>query len=264
MKMLLNYYTFSIFVILAIFAPLAGTIALLVVLAFEKQIDGLTFQKQQVQMEKELQESEYMQLNQQIQPHFLFNTMNLMLGLARLDRKEKLIQVMEAFSHYLKFKYQVREHLIPLNKEWEYTQSYIHIQKIRFQNRLRVDMILNPDANEVLVPPYLIHTLVENAFKHGLEKKPGDLYLKLQADLINDQVTIIVTDNGIGIGDLSKKDLFQKGHGLPNIHRRLKLLYDQSSLDIKRGSSGGTKVSIVLPKMLEDEEEPSNEHSMRG
>lgn len=253
--MLLSYPTFSILVMVAIFAPLAGAIALLVVLAFEKHIDGLTFEKQQVLMEKELQESEYMQLNQQIQPHFLFNTMNLMLGLARLDRKDTLIQVMEALSHYLKFKYQVKEPLISLEKEWAYTQSYVEIQKIRFRNRLEVRMELDPEVSTTLIPPYLIQTLVENSFKHGLEKKPGPLLLMLRADLYEENIIIVVSDNGLGIGNLSKKDLFQKGHGLPNIQRRLQLLYDESTIDFRQKESGGTVVTILLPKIEEEKEE---------
>ncbi|GAA0318667.1 histidine kinase [Bacillus carboniphilus] len=253
--MLLSYNAFTIFVVVAIFAPLVGAISLLVVLAFEKQIDGLTFEKQQVQMEKELQESEYMQLNQQIQPHFLFNTMNLMLGLARLDRKETLVQVMEALSHYLKFKYQVKEPLIPLEKEWAYTQSYIQIQKIRFQNRLDVNLDIDPEVQSALLPPYLIQTLVENSFKHGLEKKPGELLLELKADLFKENVRITVSDNGLGIGKLTKNDIFQKGHGLPNIKRRLELLYDESSIDITPKVSGGTIITILLPKITEDHEE---------
>lgn len=107
--MLITYETFSVFAIFSIFVPMAGAIILMMVLAFEKQIDTLSFEKQQMVLENTAQESKYMRLNQQIHPHFLFNTINLMLGLASLNRIDTLIKAMETLSLFLKFKYQIKK-----------------------------------------------------------------------------------------------------------------------------------------------------------
>src|SRR4051812_23124127 len=100
--MQISYETFSLFVILSIFVPLTGAVILMMLLAFERQISALSFEKQKIVLEKTLQESQYMQLNQQIHPHFLFNTINLMLGLARLKRIDTLISALESLSLFLK------------------------------------------------------------------------------------------------------------------------------------------------------------------
>ncbi|NUH83300.1 histidine kinase [Bacillus firmus] len=253
--MLITYETFSLFAIFSIFVPMAGAIILMMVLAFEKQIDTLSFEKQQAVLENTLQESKYMQLNQQIHPHFLFNTINLMLGLARLNRIDTLIKAMETLSLFLKFKYQIKEQLIPLKKEWEYTKYYLKIQELRFHNRLTITEDIDEDALKHYVPPYLLQTLVENSFKHGLEKKPGPLSLSIKAVSHKDSITLYVEDNGLGIGDYSFEDMLAKGQGLSNVKKRLDLLFQTSDLDIFKNEQDGATVKITLPKVELQEEE---------
>ena len=250
--MLVSYETFSLFVIFAIFVSLAGAIILMMVLAFERHISGLSYEKQKMILEKTLQESQYMQINQQIHPHFLFNTINLMLGLARLKRIDTLISTMETLSLFLKFKYQVKDPLIPLEKEWEYTKYYLKIQQIRFRDRLTIEEEMAESTFQTLVPPYLLQTLVENAFKHGLEKKPGPLKLVLKAEDGTDSILLKIEDNGLGLNGLSMKQLLNKGHGLPNVHQRLKLLYEDSKLDIRENHDQGVIVTVTIPKMMPD------------
>jgi two-component system sensor histidine kinase AlgZ len=246
--MLVSYETFSLFVIFAIFVSLSGAIILMMVLAFERQISGLSYEKQQIVLEKTLQESQYMQLNQQIHPHFLFNTINLMLGLARLKRIDTLISTMETLSLFLKFKYQVRDPLIPLEKEWEYTKYYLKIQQIRFRDRLTIEDDIAESTFPVLVPPYLLQTLTENAFKHGLEKKPGSLHLFIKAVDQNDSILLQIVDNGLGLQGLTMEQLLKKGHGLANVNERLKLLYEEPILDIQENHNHGVTVTVTIPK----------------
>ncbi|MFE4522560.1 sensor histidine kinase [Cytobacillus firmus] len=253
--MLITYETFSLFAIFSIFVPMAGAIILMMVLAFEKQIDTLSFEKQQVVLENTLQESKYMQLNQQIHPHFLFNTINLMLGLARLNRIDTLIKAMETLSLFLKFKYQIKEQLIPLKKEWEYTKYYLKIQELRFHNRLTITEDIDEEALKHYVPPYLLQTIVENSFKHGLEKKPGPLSLSIKTVSHKDSITLYVEDNGLGIGHYSFEDMLAKGQGLSNVKKRLDLLFQTSDLDISKNEQDGATVKITLPKVEFQEEE---------
>lgn len=253
--MLITYETFSLFAIFSIFVPMAGAIILMMVLAFEKQIDSLSFEKQQVVLENTLQESKYMQLNQQIHPHFLFNTINLMLGLARLNRIDTLIKAMETLSLFLKFKYQIKEQLIPLKEEWKYTQYYLKIQELRFRNRLTITEDIEETALEHVVPPYLLQTIVENSFKHGLEKKPGPLFLSIKAVNQTDSITLYVEDNGLGIGDHSFDEMMTKGQGLSNVKKRLELLFNRADLDIYANEQNGATVKITIPKVEIKKEE---------
>lgn len=253
--MLITYETFSLFAIFSIFIPMAGAIILMMVLAFEKQIDSLSFEKQQVVLENSLQESKYMQLNQQIHPHFLFNTINLMLGLARLNRIDTLIKAMETLSLFLKFKYQIKEQLIPLKKEWEYTQYYLQIQELRFYNRLTITENIDESVLEHYVPPYLLQTIVENSFKHGLEKRPGPLFLSIKAIDQGDSILLFIEDNGLGIGDHSFDEMMAKGHGLSNVKKRLELLFNSADMDIFANEHNGATVKITIPKMETIKEE---------
>ncbi|MCD5324175.1 MULTISPECIES: sensor histidine kinase [Pontibacillus] len=232
---------FTTMIVFSIIAPIAAAITLFMILAFERELDFLKSQNVQVQLEKELQYSEYMQLNQQIQPHFLFNTMNLLLGLARLRRIDQLIEVMEHFSKFLQFKYHIKDHLIPFSTELSYTQHYLEIQKSRFRDRLRVEEdVRNTDQH---VPPYLLQTLVENAFKHGLEKKTGEAVLIIRFRENDGFVTLEVIDNAVGLKESSEQNKDSKsGHGLDNIKRRLHLLFDErAEVRLEPIGSGGVR-----------------------
>lgn len=246
--MQISYETFSLFVIFSIFVPLTGAVILMMLLAFERQISALSFEKQKIVLEKTLQESQYMQLNQQIHPHFLFNTINLMLGLARLKRIDTLISALESLSLFLKFKYQVKDPLIPLEKEWEYTKYYLKIQQMRFRDRLTIEEEIAESTSQSLVPPYLLQTLTENAFKHGLEKKPGPLKLLIKAVDQTDSILLQIEDNGLGLDGRSLEELVKNGHGLANVQQRLMLLFKNSTLDIREDHGHGVTVSVTIPK----------------
>jgi two-component system, LytTR family, sensor histidine kinase AlgZ len=241
-----NIYTALITV--AMLAPIIGSITLFSILAFEREIDFLKNENQRIHLEKELQQSEYMQLNQQIHPHFLFNTINLVLGLARLQKMEQLIKVLEHLSLFLKFKYQVRDQLIPFSQELDYTKHYLTIQEIRMGNRLTISYDISEKDVDILVPPYMLQTLTENAFKHSLEKKAGELLLLVRFYTNDSTATIEVIDNGIGKINDSFTVMATKGHGLKNIQNRLKLLFGHNiSVNLCEIDTGGVKAMVTWP-----------------
>jgi two-component system, LytTR family, sensor histidine kinase AlgZ len=251
---MINYDWFTIIIIFSIIAPITGAICLLLLLAFEKEYDFLKNENIRVTLEKELQHSEYMQLNQQIQPPFLFNSMNLLLSLARLKKTSELINSIEHLSMFLKFKYQVNEQLIPYTMEMDYTYHYLVIQETRFGSRLNIDITTNDKVSNALIPPYLLQTIVENAFKHGLEKKIGKLDLKINFDFEEheNKVILIVEDNGLGLKEEFNLEI-SDGHGLKNIKSRLNLLFDNNAtLKLCQKEDGGVKVTVTWPYTLEN------------
>ncbi|WP_442596534.1 sensor histidine kinase [Neobacillus sp. D3-1R] len=246
---MISFNVYTALITLALLGPVVGSIALFSILAFEREIDVLKHENVKVRLEKELKQSEYMQLNQQIHPHFLFNTMNLILGLARLKKNEQLIEVLEHLSLFLKFKYREKEQLISFSDELEYTKHYLSIQQIRMGSRLTIFYELAPSSNvAVFIPPYMLQTLTENAFKHSLEKKSGMIELHIRFRTDETTATLEVIDNGIGVID-DDFDIDQtSGHGLKNIKKRLSLLFGhQASIHLEQVPTGGVKVIASWP-----------------
>lgn len=244
---MLSFEGFTMFMLYLILAPVIGAITLLFLFIFEKRIDLLEHENKKIELEKELQQAKYYQLNQQIQPHFLFNTLNAILSLARLRRMEQLVRALEVFSLFLKFKYKTNEPLIPLYQEMNYTEYYIEIQQLRYGARLQVQVDFPDDLHELMIPPFILQTVVENAFKHGLEKKVGDAALAIRISQENGLASLQVQDNGPA--DPTHDDGPQSaGHGLDNIRRRLQLYYGElASLDMVSDAGHGTLVEMKWP-----------------
>ncbi|PGL70486.1 histidine kinase [Bacillus sp. AFS055030] len=242
---MLSYEGFTLLIMLFILAPIMGAIALLFLFIFEKRIDLLENKNKEIQLEHALQEAQYNQLNQQIQPHFLFNTLNVILSLARLNRTSELIRALETFSQFLKFKYKSSEPLIPLNQEIQYTQYYLDIQNLRFGERLKTQLDCPKDLYNAQVPPFILQTLVENSFKHGLEKKVGEALLHIRFYQDSELVCLEVIDNGL----MGKTNSFsnQEGHGLDNIKKRLQLYFGNSGHVLITSNESGTNVKVVWP-----------------
>ncbi|MFB7639846.1 sensor histidine kinase [Peribacillus butanolivorans] len=242
---MLSYEGFTLLIMLFILAPIMGAIALLFLFVFEKRIDLLENKNKEIQLEQALQEAQYNKLNQQIQPHFLFNTLNVILSLARLNRTTELIRALEAFSQFLKFKYKASEPLIPLAQEIQYTQHYLDIQSLRFGDRLKIDMECPDQLLIALVPPFILQTLVENSFKHGLEKKVGEALLSIRFYQDSQTIYLEVIDNGLMVKATSFTE--KGGHGLDNIQKRLDLYFSNRSQIIISSNESGTRVKVVWP-----------------
>ena len=170
----------------------------------------------------ELVRLEYLQLSQQIQPHFLFNGFNLLLSLARLDRKEELLNALENLSLFLRSGYTTRPAEVEIGRELEMTDYYLAIQQMRFGKRLTLQIHCSEKCKKRKTIPYLLQTFVENAFKHGLEKRVGPVELEITFEELTDQTRLIVRDNGTGEKTATDKS---GGAGLQNLRRRLNLLF---------------------------------------
>ncbi|MCP8615895.1 sensor histidine kinase [Salirhabdus salicampi] len=252
--MFLTQQMFSALIIIAVFVPIIGSIVLFMNMAYEREFRLLTVEKQKAELEKEFEHSQYMQLNAQIHPHFLFNTINLILGLARLDKKKLMIQTLESLSNLLKFKYQVKEYLIPFQKELNYTVYYLTIQQNRFGEFLTIQKDIKDDVLDALVPPYILQTVTENAFKHGLEKKVGKKILSIHCYRDEDIVIIEVSDNGTGLDSTPQQT--DSGHGLENIQKRLELLFNREQVNVNlEPLKEGTRVTIQFPYHTEETSE---------
>lgn len=248
---MLTIDAFSIYIMLCVLAPLLGAFTLLFLFIFEKRIDLLENQKREISLERELQTALYNQLNQEIQPHFFFNTLNSILSLARLDRKTELIRSIETLSKLLKFKYQTNTTFITIEEELTYINYYLEIQKTRFRDRLHYEISTNEKVNQAVIIPFLIQTLVENAFKHSFEKYIGDAYLKIVIEIMEKEVHITVWNNSFE----GQKDYSQEsGLGLENLVKRLELLFPNDHTSVRlTDSDDSAYVIAIFPFVLRHE-----------
>ncbi|QCJ42220.1 histidine kinase [Bacillus sp. S3] len=242
---MLTVETFSLHIMIAALSPLLGAFTLLFLFIFEKRIDLLEKQKREIALERELQTALYNQLNQEIQPHFFFNTLNSILSLARLDRKTELIQSIETLSKLLKFKYQTNNTFITFEEELTYVNYYLEIQKIRFRDRLHYEIFIDPDVNQAVTIPFLIQTFVENAFKHSFEKYIGEAFLKTSIVKKEKAVHITVWNSS---PDQYKEHSHERGLGLENITKRLELLFPAGQTSVQLiNSDEGSSVLAIFP-----------------
>lgn len=242
--------TFSLYVLLCVLAPLVGAFTLSFIMIFERQIDNLQKEATRLTLEKELQDANYDQLNQQIQPHFFFNALNTMLSLARLDRKDELIKGLEVMAKFFKFKYISHSSLIKVEDELAYVNNYLEIQRLRFGDRLHVIQTLDKKCKEALLPPFMIQTIVENAFKHGFEKNAGPATLKIIVRYADTFMYIEIWNTHLiePIHEEKVNAPHDEGYGIINIKKRLQLLFPEKSTSLIMKHIGNeTLVEVKFP-----------------
>jgi two-component system, LytTR family, sensor kinase len=194
-------------------------------------------------------------LQNQINPHFLFNTLNSVSSLVRFDpdtAREVIIKLATILRRLLNSS----ESFVPLREEIDFIDNYLDIEVVRFgRDKLRVIKDLEPESLETMVPAMLLQPLVENSIKHGLASKVegGSIYLRSRAgtkDLI-----IEVEDDGIGISgaqSIEKSNGSRTGIGMANIAERLKVLYgDTAKMTVESQDGKGTLVRLRLPILQE-------------
>lgn len=239
---------------LAFGSVLVSVLAVFLLIALplvEKEIDILELENSKIHLQNRLQESELLQLSRQIHPHFMFNTLNAILSLARLNRKKDLVEGIESFSMYLRYKYTDKKDLIPFHEELNQVGNYFSIQKLRYGKRIHLTIKVHPSEMSAGIPPYTLQILVENAFKHALEEKDGEKRLAIILKRTGNWVELNVVDNGTKPLDFRK----EHGIGLENIKKRLDLLFDlYTEVSIERNERQETVAKVIWPFTIVGEE----------
>jgi two-component sensor histidine kinase len=197
------------------------------------------------QLEAQLAHTRLQMLSMQLQPHFLFNTLNTIAELVH-QQPEAAERMIGGLSHLL------RETLhaglverVPIERELSLLERYVDIQRARFGDRLTVNIILDPAAKDALVPSLLLQPLVENSIKHGIGSRAGDGHIAIGITRAGQRIAIEIRDDGRGLGTTPVKE----GIGLGNCRSRLQALCGEGHyrLDIANRHGGGAVVRIVLP-----------------
>lgn len=191
-------------------------------------------------------------LQAQIQPHFLFNTLNTIVALSEID-PPKMIKLLDHFGDYLHASFATKnlDQVVFLERELDLVRSYVYIEQQRFGERLRVKWEID-EMPSIQVPPLSIQTLIENAINHGVLQRPEGGTVSIQIKEFEESVEIKIVDNGVGIPKerlnklLTNQGQGHKGIGLLNTDKRLKQLYGHG-LDIN-SAEFGTTVRFIVPK----------------
>ena len=196
-------------------------------------------------LETRLLSSQLQALQQQLHPHFLFNTLHAISTLVHRD-PDKADLMIERLSDLLRItlrKVDVQE--VELAEELEYVRAYLDIEQVHFGPRLRIEYRIDAAALDVLVPTLILQPIVENAIRHGLEPlvRPGTLTIEAEAD--GNMLLLRVRDDGVGFANTFRRP---DGVGLANTRARLDRLYGEAAaLTMREQASGGVRVEVTIP-----------------
>ncbi len=218
-------------------------------LVVEEQADQLA------RLESQASSAQLAMLRYQLNPHFLFNTLNSISTLVLLKQTERANAMLSRLSSFLRYTL-VNEPTaqVTLEQEIETLKLYLEIEKMRFEDRLRPSFELDPAAARARLPSLLLQPLVENAIKYAVTPREDGADITVEARLIVDRVQIKVIDTGPGLKDRRSAPSYSTGVGLANIRDRLAQAYGADHrFEAKSRTGGGFGVTIEIPFQLDDQ-----------
>jgi two-component system LytT family sensor kinase len=188
-------------------------------------------------------------LTSQINPHFLFNTLNTVSSLIRINPEQARVVVIK-LSKILRKLLRQHDTFTPLREELAFIDDYLSIEMVRFGDTLRFVKEVEPESLDRLVPSMLLQPLVENSLKHGLADKVNGGTIRLRSRLSAGRLHLLVEDDGVGIPEAALANLFDQGIGISNVNERLKVIFGNDYkmwIDSKPGE--GTRTGIEIPDL---------------
>lgn len=213
------------------------------------------------ELEDEQEKQKLIQLRlfqEQINPHFLYNTLNSIYCLSNIYRVQEIADLSEALTNFYRLSLNKGKEMITVRNTLQHIRYYLKIQNVRYRGRYELKINVKESLKDVLIPELIVQPLVENCIEHGLKDVKYSPVISLIIEDINEQLKISVSDSGCGISrpklhEIQKilesgMDEALDAFALKNIHDRLKLYYgENSSLNIYSETGKGTKIEIVIP-----------------
>lgn len=199
-----------------------------------------------LKLERQLSSAHLRALQMQLEPHFLFNTLNAVTTLVELDRREQALETLTHLNTVLKLVLKRNTpSKIPLAQELELLESYLAIEQVRFADRLRVDINLDPNTLDGLVPCFLLQPIVENAIRYGIAHCEDTGWIETSAERVGTRMRLQVRDSGPGMNGGIESGF---GLGLSNTKERLAHFYKNDyEFRAFQPEAGGFQVSITIP-----------------
>ena len=213
-------------------------------------------------MEKQLEGARLELLKSQINPHFLFNTLNTISGMAKLEEAQTTEQMITSLGSLFRYNLKMSEQIVMLERELKVVEDYTFIQRMRFGGRIVYEYKLELDPAVVMIPAFTLQPLVENAIIHGISKKERGGKVYLRAWETQGYVVVSVADTGVGMspkryeeicgalrdGADKGKGMSKAGIGLGNIYKRIHTMYKNGQVRIYSTEGRGTVIQMWIPR----------------
>lgn len=232
--------------------------------AMEREL--LRAENDALELQNLMERSKLQQLRSQVEPHFLFNTLNVIMYTAQQESAMKTHSLLGALSRTFRFSLGSNEAQVTLSKEMHVTDSVFSLYRARFGDHVRLHWEISPEIvpSETMMPSFILQPLVENAFKHGLAQKEEDGNVTIRIDTDGESLIIQVEDDGVGMSEeklaqlrekLRQKEIPSSHIGVYNVAARLRLLGEGYGIDICSQEGKGTTAALRLRLVTTAEEE---------
>lgn len=212
---------------------------------------------ERVEMEKKLSGARLELLKSQINPHFLFNTLNMIACMAKLEEAVTTERMISSMSSLFRYNLKTSEQIVTLARELKVVQDYMYIQQMRFGSRILYSCDLKVDAEQAMIPAFTLQPVVENAMVHGLSKKEqgGRVHVRIWEQ--GKRLVISVADTGLGMSEerlaevteaMKERRTSRIGIGLGNIYKRIHMMYKQGEFRIASIEGRGTVIQMFIPQ----------------
>lgn len=214
-------------------------------------------ESERVEMEKQLSGARLELLKSQINPHFLFNTLNMIACMAKLEEAVTTERMISSMSSLFRYNLKTSEQIVTLARELKVVQDYMYIQQMRFGSRILYSCDLKVDAEQAMIPAFTLQPVVENAMVHGLSKKEqgGRVHVRIWEQ--GNRLVISVADTGLGMSEerlaevteaMKERRTSRIGIGLGNIYKRIHMMYKQGEFRIASIEGRGTVIQMFIPQ----------------
>ena len=218
----------------------------------ERRDEAARLELRAAELQSQLVQSQLGALKAQLQPHFLFNTLNAIVSLVRQGRNAQAETMLGRLADLLRAVLEdASAQEVPLRRELDYARTYLAIEQVRFEDRLRVDFEVEPGVLDALVPHLVLQPIVENALRHGLGRSASAGRVAIRARRDGERLVLVVDDDGPGLAPPDPRR--PPGIGLVNTRARLARLYgDVASLELVEARPHGVTVTLTLPWRVAD------------
>lgn len=210
----------------------------------ERELQAARLAQRSSRLEASLATARLATLRMQVNPHFLYNTLNSVSVLAMRGDGRRVVRMLDELAGMLRLTLERTDRVVSLGEELELIDRYLRIEQVRFEDRLRVRRSISPAARRAQVPCLLLQPLVENALKHGVAATPGPVEIEIEARVEDGRTKIVVRDSGPGFDGSAQRG---PGVGLENTRLRLEGIYGEDASLTLSSPGRGAELRIDLP-----------------
>ncbi|MGM0876302.1 MAG: sensor histidine kinase [Bacillota bacterium] len=208
--------------------------------------------------EMENRDAQFLALQAQINPHFLYNTLQVISGMALKKDAKEIYEMTQRLGHMFRYITNKRGDLVYIHEEVSHLNNYLHIQKLRFGDSVSIQLFVDEAVNNALIPLLSLQPIIENSFKHGFESQVEKGSIKIDIQKVFDEIEIVIEDNSVGIpkdvlADIKRKlsldvETQNRSIGLKNVDARIKLYFGKEyGIELTSKEAEYTRVIVRIP-----------------